>query len=499
MSGTSGNGRAPEHVRVAIVGAGFSGLGLAIRLREAGVSEIAVLEKAGEVGGTWRENTYPGVACDVPSHLYSLSFAPNPRWSRMFSPGPEIQDYLVALSRRSGVRECIRFGHEVTGADWDSDARRWRITTSSGVLTAQVLVAAPGPLHEPALPDVPGIEDFRGTAFHSATWDHDHDLTGERVAVVGTGASAIQFVPEIQPRAGRLTVFQRTPPWVLPRRDHAVAARTQRLYDALPPAQAAVRGWIYGTRELAVLGFMHPRLLALPQRAALAHLRRQVPDPELRVRLTPSYTLGCKRVCPSDAWYPALTQPNVEVVPAAVTEIRERSLIAADGTEHEADTIIFGTGFRVFELPLGRRIRGREGRVLTDGWHGSPHAYLGATVPGFPNLFLMVGPNTGLGHNSIVYMIESQIAYVLDALRLMDARGVDSIEVSGQAEERYNADLDARLGGSVWNAGGCASYYLDATGRNSSIWPGSTLRYRLRTRRFDASRYRATLAGSSAA
>jgi len=489
----------PEHVRVAIIGAGFSGLGLAIRLRQAGITDIAILEKAHEVGGTWRENTYPGIACDVPSHLYSLSFAPNPGWSRMFAPGAEIQEYLVGLSHSSGIRPLIRFGCEVTGADWDENGRRWRIQTTAGPLSAQVLVSAPGPLHEPAFPDIPGLGAFQGTAFHSATWDHGHDLTGERVAVIGTGASAIQFVPRIQPHAGHLTVFQRTAPWVVPRVDHAITRRTRARYSRRPWTQAAMRGWVFATREIAVLGFMHPRLMGLPERAAHAHLARQVADPALRAKLVPSYRLGCKRVLPSNDWYPALQQPNVDLVASGVREIRERTLVAADGSEHEADTIIFGTGYRVFEMPIARHVRGRGGQVLAERWRGSPSAYLGSTVAGFPNLFLMVGPNTGLGHNSIVLMIESQIAYILDALRLMDARGVDSVEVSGVAEEAFNEGVDARLSQSVWNAGGCSSYYLDDAGRNSSIWPGSTLTYRLRTRRFDASRYRATRAASPAA
>jgi len=498
VTGAGGTGFAPEHVRVAIIGAGFSGLGLAIRLHEAGIRDIAILEKAREVGGTWRENTYPGVACDVPSHLYSLSFAPNPGWSRMFAPGGEIQQYLVALSRSSGVRPLIRFGCEVIGADWDEASRRWRIRTTRGELSAQVLVSAPGPLHEPALPDVPGIGAFQGTAFHSACWDHDHDLTGERIAVVGTGASAIQFVPEIQPRARSLTVFQRTAPWVVPRIDHAITPRTRKRYRERPWTQTAMRGWVYASREIAVLGFMHPRLMSLPERAARAHLARQVADPELRAKLVPTYRLGCKRVLPSNDWYPALQQPNVDLVASGVREIREHTIVAGDGSEHAADTIIFGTGYRVFEMPIGRHVRGRGGQALAERWQGSPSAYLGATVAGFPNLFLMVGPNTGLGHNSIVLMIESQIAYILDALRLMDARGVDTVEVSDVAEAAFNEQIDVRLSRSVWNAGGCSSYYLDDTGRNSSIWPGSTLAYRLRTRRFDASRYRATRPGSPA-
>jgi len=486
---TTGSGNGPHEHRIVIIGSGFGGLGTAIRLKQEGIDDFVVLEKAADVGGTWRENTYPGIACDVPSHLYSFSFAPNPDWSRMFSPGAEIQSYLQRCSRDFGIEPHLRLGHRVTSAAWDDDTRRWHVQTDHGEFVAQIVVAAPGPLHDPTLPDVPGIETFEGAMFHSATWDHDVDLRGKRVAVIGTGASSIQFVPEIQPLVSELHLFQRTAPWVVPRLDHPISQRMRRLYRAFPQAQAAMRGWIYATREAVVMGFMHPWAMALPQKLALSHLERQVADPELRARLTPTYTIGCKRVLISNVWYPAITQPNVNVVSGGLAEVRPHSVVGSDGVEVEVDAIIFGTGFRALNPPISEHLAGRDGSTMAEHWNGSPRAYLGTTVAGFPNLFMLVGPNTGLGHNSIVYMIESQIAYLLDALRVMDAGGVETIEVLPEAEDEFTRHVDEELQGSVWNAGGCASYYLDASGRNSAVWPGFTWRYRAKTRHFDVAHY----------
>jgi len=332
-----------ERVRVAIVGTGFSGLGMAIRLRQQGEDDFVLLERAGDIGGTWRDNTYPGCRCDVPSHLYSFSFAPNPNWSSTFSPQSEILDYLRDCAERFGVMQHVRFHTEVEGAAWDDDEEVWRIETSNGPITANFLVAAQGPLSEPSLPEVPGIDSFEGTAFHSAQWDHRHDLSGERVAVIGTGASAIQFVPEIQPKVGKLHVFQRTAPWVIPHRNRPLKSWERTLYRLFPPAQLAMRAAIYWARELFVLQFRHRAVGRLLERIPLTHLRRQVKDPELRRKVTPNYAMGCKRILPTDEWYPALTKPNVEVVTEGITEIRPRSVVAADGSEREVDTIIFGT------------------------------------------------------------------------------------------------------------------------------------------------------------
>jgi cation diffusion facilitator CzcD-associated flavoprotein CzcO len=477
------------HHRVVVIGSGFSGLGMAIRLLEDGERDFVLVERAGDVGGTWRDNTYPGCRCDVPSHLYSFSFAPNPGWSSTFSSQPEILDYLRGVARRFGVMPHVRFHTEMDSAAWDETAGRWRIETSQGPMTADVLVCGQGPLSEPKLPDVPGLDSFEGTVFHSANWDHEHDLAGERVAVVGTGASAIQFVPAIQPRVGRLHVFQRTPPWVVPHPNRPMTRVERAVYSRLPLAQLAMRAGIYWARESCVLQFRHRRVRRLATKLAMRQLRTQVPDARLREKLTPRYEIGCKRILPTDEWYPAVTQPNVEVIDQALAEVRRNSVVAADGSERQVDTIIFGTGFHVTDLPIAGMVRGREGRTLDEVWGGSPEAYKGAAVAGFPNLFLIVGPNTGLGHNSIVFMIESQVDYVGDALATMRRRGARRVEVRPEAQAAYNAEVQRLTQGTVWVSGGCASYYIDRNGRNSSLWPTFTWPFRKRTRRFDEGAY----------
>lgn len=488
---TDGHEPLPAHVRIAIVGSGFAGLGMAIRLRQEGIRDFLVLEKEPDLGGTWWANTYPGAACDVPSHLYSYSFAPNPSWSRSFSPQAEILDYLRDCADRFGVRQHIRFRHEVRSLRWDDDASVWHVDTSHGGLTADVVVAGFGPLSVPSLPDIPGLDGFRGTLFHSARWDHDHDLTGERVAVIGTGASAIQFVPEIQPQVGQLHVFQRTPPWVIPRTDRPLKPIENRLFRAVPALQLAARAAIYWGRELYAFGFNDHRRMKVVERMARAHLERQIADPELRAALTPDYTIGCKRILISNDWYPTLTKPNVELVTSRITEVRPHSVVTADGTERPVDTIICGTGFHVTDFPAGRLVFRGDGRSLAEVWDeaGGMEAYKGTTVAGFPNLFLLIGPNTGLGHTSMVFMMESQFAYVLDALRYMRRAGVVAVDVRPDEQARYNDDIQRRLTNTVWNAGGCRSWYLDARGRNTSVWPGFTWRYRQITRRFDPDAY----------
>jgi cation diffusion facilitator CzcD-associated flavoprotein CzcO len=477
------------HHRTVIVGTGFSGLGMAIRLLKDGDSDFVLLERAHDIGGTWRDNTYPGCRCDVPSHLYSFSFAPNPNWSNTFSPQPEILDYLRDVARRFGVLPHIRFDTELQEADWDEDGAVWRIETSAGPLTADVLVLGPGPLSDPLVPELPGLDSFEGKAFHSARWDHDHDLAGERVAVVGTGASAIQFVPEIQQQVGKLHVFQRTPPWVVPHPNRELSRAERAIYRRLPLAQLGMRAAIYWARETFVVGFRRPRAGKVMERMALKHLEEQVADPALRAKLKPSYAMGCKRILPTDEWYPALTKPNVEVVTDEIAEVRPRSIVTADGVEREVDTIIFGTGFHVTDIPVAARVRGRDGRSLAETWDGSPEAYKGTAVAGYPNLFFLVGPNTGLGHNSIVFMIESQVGYVADALRTMRTRGARTLEVRPEAQAAYNAELEAMTRGTVWVTGGCSSYYIDRNGRNSTIWPTFTWPFRRRTRVFDDGAY----------
>ena len=478
------------HHRTVIVGTGFSGIGMAIRLLREGDRDFVLLERAGEVGGTWRDNTYPGCRCDVPSHLYSFSFAPNPNWSSTFSPQPEILGYLRDVAARFGVLPHVRFETELQLAEWDESQGRWLIETSQGALSADVLITAQGPLSEPLVPELPGLDSFGGTIFHSARWDHDHDLAGERVAVIGTGASAIQFVPKIQPEVGQMHVFQRTPPWIMPHPNRRLSEFERKLYNRLPAAQLAMRAGIYWARETFVLQFRNERMRRMATRLALRQLSEQVPDPELRAKLTPHYELGCKRILPTDEWYPALMQPNVELVTDGIREIRPHSIVAADGTEREVDTIIFGTGFHVTDLPIGEQVRGRDGRTLAETWGGSPNAYKGAAAAGFPNLFFLVGPNTGLGHNSIVFMIESQINYVAGALNALRG-GAGYLEVRPEAQAAYNDHIDRMTEGTVWVSGGCSSYYIDARGRNSTIWPTFTWPFRQRTREFDAVAYAA--------
>ncbi|BCJ74027.1 4-hydroxyacetophenone monooxygenase [Catellatospora sp. IY07-71] len=488
----------PRHTRIAIIGAGFGGIGAAIRLRGAGHRDFLVFDRGAEVGGTWRDNTYPGCACDVPSHLYSFSFARNPGWSRSFSPQPEIWAYLRRCADEHGVRPHLRLGHEVHGAAWDAESQVWRLDTSHGVYSADVLVAAGGPLTEPSIPDLPGLAGFRGETFHSARWRHDLDLRGRRIAVVGTGASAIQFVPRLAPQAARLTLFQRTPAWVLPRGDRRITTLERRLFRAAPVTHRLARTAAYWGRELQGTAFLRPALMRVGQAVARRHLRRSVADPALREKLTPRYTMGCKRVLLSDDFYPALARDNVDVVTEPITRVTADGVVTADGRTHAVDTIVFGTGFHVTDLPMAHAIRGTDARTLAEHWAGGMYAYRGVAVSGFPNLFLLLGPNTGLGHNSVVFMIECQLGYLLGALRHLDRTGA-AIEPDPDTQRRYNEALDRRMAGTVWSTGGCRSWYLDEHGRNSTLWPGYTWTYWLRTRRFDPGAYRAVPARAATA
>jgi cation diffusion facilitator CzcD-associated flavoprotein CzcO len=486
------------HARVAIIGSGFGGLGAAIRLKQDGVEDFVVLERAGDVGGTWRDNTYPGCACDVESHLYSYSFALEPSWSWRFSRQPEIWRYLQRCARDFGVLPHVRFHREMRSAAWDDGARRWRIDTSGGPITANILVLAIGPFSEPVVPDLPGLDRFQGRAFHSAHWDHAFDLDGTRVAVIGTGASAVQFVPEIQKQVGALYLFQRTPAWVLPRPDAPIPRWRRQLYARVPLLQRAARLLIYLYREAWVLLFRHPRIMRRVQQIALGHLHRSIRDPQLRATLTPDYMMGCKRIVISSDFYPALAQPNVEVVTAGVSEVRARSIVTADGIERPVDAIIFGTGFRPTDPPVARHVRGRDGRTLQEVWAGSPRAHAGTSVAGFPNLFVLLGPNTGLGHNSVVYMTEVQLDHVIGAVRYMRRHGVDAIEPRPEAQSAWVEAIDRRMRGTVWMTGGCASWYLDRTGRNAALWPGSSWSFHRRASRFRPQDYMVALPAEAA-
>ncbi|MHB1809529.1 MAG: flavin-containing monooxygenase [Solirubrobacteraceae bacterium] len=478
-----------RHHRIAIVGAGFAGLGTAIRLRQAGVEDFVVLERAQEIGGTWEANTYPGCQCDVPSHLYSFSFALNPDWSRTFSTQPEIQRYLRRVANEQGVREKLELRVALQRADWSQQDQLWRLRTSAGTFTAEILVSGMGVLTEPSLPAIEGLDSFAGACFHTARWDASQSLAGKRVGVIGTGASTIQIVPKIQPEVAQLRVFQRTPPWIIPHRDRRVTAAERALFKAFPRSQRLLRQAIYWARELYVLPFLHPALGRPGEALARRHLASQVADPDLRRRLTPSYRIGCKRVLLSDEYYPALQRENARLVTEPIERIVPSGIVTRDGELHELDAIVLGTGFHVTDVPYAPHIRGRGGVSLEQAWGGSPKTHLGTTVAGFPNLFLLLGPYTALGHTSVVVMIECQIAYLLDCVAKMDARAVRSVEPRAEAQATFLQEMGARARGTVWSSGGCASWYLDAEGRPSAIWPASTWHFRRRLRSFQEREY----------
>jgi cation diffusion facilitator CzcD-associated flavoprotein CzcO len=486
--GGTGGGGSRRDVHVAIIGSGFSGLGLAIRLRQEGFEDLAVFERADEVGGTWRDNTYPGCSCDVYANLYCFSFAPNPHWKTTFGKQPELLGYLRDCAERFGVRDHICFGHEVVAARWDEDAARWQLTTSGGHYTARVLVTATGYLSEPAIPSIPGLETFAGEMFHSSRWNHDVDLHGRRVAVIGTGASAIQFVPAIQPEVGRLDLYQRTPPWVGPKHDKPMPPRVARS----PRYQRFRRNFNKWGREVLVFAMNRPRLMRKMNKMASDHLEKSVADPAFRARLTPDFIMGCKRVLFSDTYYPALQQPNVDLVTDGIREVRPHSVVSNDGTERVVDAIVLGTGFLATARPFAQRVWGRSGLRLADAWSDGMTAYRGTTVAGFPNMFMMLGPGTTSPHTSMTIMLEAQVDYVLDAVRTMADEGVGTVEVRSSVQDAYNERLQAQFAGTVWTNGGCNSWYLDANGRNTTLWPTFSWRFRRITKRFDLGSYEVT-------
>ncbi|WP_371556350.1 NAD(P)/FAD-dependent oxidoreductase [Streptomyces longwoodensis] len=480
-----------ERVRVAVIGSGFGGLGAAVRLRREGITDFVVLERASSVGGTWRDNSYPGCACDVPSHLYSFSFAPNPDWPRTFSGQEHIRAYLEHVVDVFHLRPHLRFDSEVQRMTWNTERLCWDIETASGALSADVVVSATGPLSDPKIPEIPGLASFPGKVFHSARWDHDYDLTGKRVAVVGTGASAIQIVPAIQPKVGRLTLFQRTPPWVMPRVDRAISGAERSLHRALPLTTQLRRGLLWGIRELQVQAFTkRPDELGFVEKLAKRNMARAIKDPALRARLTPDYRIGCKRILLSSTYYPALARPNVDLVDSGLREVRGSTLVAADGSEAEADAIVFGTGFHVTDMPIAERVVGAEGRTLAEVWKDGMEALRGATAAGFPNFMTVIGPNTGLGNSSMILMIESQLNYLADYLRQLTVLGGRAaLDARPSAVHAWNRRVQERMRRTVWNTGGCTSWYLDANGRNTTIWPGTTAEFRRATRRVDLAEY----------
>lgn len=489
-------GSTDQPLEAVIVGAGFGGIGMAAALLRRGVRDFVVLEKGGEVGGCWRDNSYPGAACDVPSHLYAFSFEPKWDWSRRYAPQSEILAYLKHCARKYGVTRHLRLRTEVVAATWEEMLRLWRVDVLRDGRHEQVhtrlLITATGQLSRPSIPSLPGIERFRGRSFHSARWDHSWPLLGKSVAVVGTGASAVQFVPHVAELASRLTVFQRTPHHVVARPDRPYRAWEQALFRTCPPAQALTRAYWYAAHELRALGFTRwPGLLdLLAGRAARRHLARQVTDPALHDKLIPEHAPGCKRILLSNDYYPSLARSNVELVIDEIAAVTEDGIRTEDGRLHRVDTLIYGTGFVATDFLAPMRITGLGGVELTAWWRDQgARAYLGLSVPRFPNLFMLYGPNTNLGHSSIVYMLESQIAHVMRCHRAMRHANASGVEVIPECFERYNERLQRQIRRTVWNTG-CASWYLDAAGRNTVNWPGFTFQYRWQTGRRGLQAYR---------
>jgi cation diffusion facilitator CzcD-associated flavoprotein CzcO len=492
---------APVPVEAAIVGAGFGGLCMAIQLLARGERSFVVLEKEAEVGGTWRDNQYPGAECDVQSHLYSFSFAPKPDWSRRYAGWEEIQQYILDVTERHGVRPYVRFRQRVSALDFDEASARWRVSTREGAsYSARHVVLATGPLHVPHVPALPGLERFRGRVFHSARWDKGYDFAGKRVASIGTGGSAIQYCPQIAPQVDRLYVFQRTPAWVIPRDTRGYDPGTRRRFARFDTWRRLHRARLYWTNESRVWPLVHPALARVVQRAAAWHVRRAVGDPELARRLTPDYTIGCKRILISNDWYPMFRRDNVDLVTDGIREVTATGIVTHDGQERPVDCIVLGTGFvvdpRVYMQDFP--VRGLPGRELAQDWRDGAEAFYGLAVAGYPNLHQLVGPNTALGHNSVIFMIEAQVRYVIECMKLLRERGADWLDVQPRTQARFNDRVQAALRGTVWNSG-CRSWYQQADGKNFTIWPWSTWRYWLETRKVRASGYRLGKASATAA
>jgi cation diffusion facilitator CzcD-associated flavoprotein CzcO len=472
-----------------VVGGGFGGVGAVVMLHRAGYDDVTVFERGERVGGVWHHNTYPGAACDIPSHLYEFSFEPNPRWSRRFAPQAEIQAYLEDVARRHGVLDRIRTGTDVQRATWDDDRNRWILETSAGTHEADILVTACGQLSVPSVPPIPGLQSFRGPSFHTARWRHDVDLAGKRVAVVGTGCSAIQVVPAIQPTVEHVDVYQRSPGWTFPKMDFAYRDRTKRLFERYPALQRLDRAVTFAFMELGAAAMTSQRWLRPPFRAvARRQINQAIENPELRRKVTPADEIGCKRVMLTDDWYPTLTEPNVDLVTDRIEEVTPDGVRVADGTERPADVLVLATGFASHGFTAPMEIVGSGGRTLAEEWAGVPRAYLGVSVPDIPNMFLLYGPNTNGGTGSVIYTIEAAVEHVIGALGQLERADAQRIELRRETANAFDRELRAALSGTVWHTG-CTNWYVDENGNDPSQWPWLWSTYRRRAAQTEPGAY----------
>ena len=472
-----------------MVGAGFGGIAAATMLRRAGYDDVTVFEKGDRVGGVWHHNTYPGAACDIPSHLYEFSFAPNPHWSRRYAPQAEIQAYVEGVARRHGVLDRVRTGTEVKSARWDEGRRKWILATAAGDHRADLLITACGQLSVPKLPSIPGLESFEGPVFHTAEWRHDVDLVGKRVAVLGTGCSAIQVVPAIQSAARRIDVYQRSPGWTFPKGDYAYPPRVRQLFARFPALQRLDRAAVFAFNEFGAAAMTrHTWMLPLLRMIGRRQIKKAIEDPELRRKVTPTDEIGCKRIMLTDDWYPALTEPNVDLVSERIAEVTPAGIRDESGFEREVDAIVLATGFKTHDFVAPMEVTGGDGRSLAAEWAGAPRAYLGLSVPGFPNMFLLYGPNTNGGTGSVVNTIEAGMRHVLAALGEMERADAGRIEVRREAAERFDRELRAALAKTVWHTG-CTNWYVDEDGNDPSQWPSTWRAYGRRTERLEPGAY----------
>lgn len=475
---------------IIIIGTGFAGLGMAIKLLKQGNTNFIIAERSATIGGTWRDNTYPGAACDISSHLYSFSFEPNPNWSRMFANQQEILEYTRHCVEKYGLAKYVRLNTEVTGGSFDEANGMWTLNLKDGgTLTANVVVNALGPLNRPQIPNIPGLNDFKGRVFHSSEWDHTFDYKGKKVAVVGTGASAVQIVPAIAKDVEQLNIFQRSAPWVIPKADRPMKDWERKMFRILPFTQRMLRWkWYWENELIGTLIFTRPRLNKYVQGMVVKFINKKIKDPALREKLIPDYTMGCKRITPSKEYYPALLRNNVDVVTSGINRVEGNTIFTADGNHYEADAIVLATGFKAADAPVDFVVKGRGGRILAEDWKEGPEAYYGAAVTGYPNLFFLIGPNTGLGHNSMIFVIESQVNYIMDALKKLEQRKAKFMDVKPEVQRAYNDDIQEKLKRTVW-ATGCRSWYIAANGRNTTVWPGLTYTFWFKTKHIKTSAF----------